>query len=64
MRSVELNLRPSGSVGHSQHGQALLETLMMGGLISMLLLMVVVLARQMDLRVATVHAAHAFSLFK
>jgi hypothetical protein len=62
MRSVELNLRPSGSVGHSQHGQALLETLMMGGLISMLLLMVVVLARQMDLRVATVHAAHALAL--
>lgn len=53
--------RVSAVGGRPQRGQALFETLLMGGLMSLILLTAVVLARQMDLRATTVYSAHGLT---
>lgn len=46
----------------AQRGQAFIETVLVGALLSLLLVMTFVLARQIDLRSAAKQAAHAFAM--
>lgn len=61
MRHVERRLGLLATRGQYPQGQAMLETLLGVGIMSLLLIMVMVLARQTDLRAATTFAGQALA---